>query len=54
MTDPAPDAARAGATRAFKCDVLRIEGGMIAEITTFGWSRFASFGLPDALSPQDP
>jgi RNA polymerase sigma-70 factor (ECF subfamily) len=32
--------------RAFKLDVLRLDGGAIAEITTFGWSRFESFGLP--------
>jgi len=31
--------------RAFKLDVLRIEGGKIAEITTFGWSLFPEFGL---------
>jgi RNA polymerase sigma-70 factor (TIGR02960 family) len=32
--------------RAFKLDVLRIEGGRIAEITTFGPELFPSFGLP--------
>ncbi len=32
--------------RAFKLDVLRIRGGEIAEITTFGWSQFPHFGLP--------
>jgi RNA polymerase sigma-70 factor (TIGR02960 family) len=32
--------------RAFKLDVLRIEDGEIAEITTFGYSRFPQFGLP--------
>jgi RNA polymerase sigma-70 factor (TIGR02960 family) len=32
--------------RAFKFDVLRIENGAIAEITTFGASLFAAFGLP--------
>jgi RNA polymerase sigma-70 factor (ECF subfamily) len=31
--------------RAFKLDVLRVEGDRIAEITTFGWSHFARFGL---------
>jgi RNA polymerase sigma-70 factor (ECF subfamily) len=31
--------------RAFKLDVLRIEDGRIAEITTFGWSLFPHFGL---------
>ncbi len=32
--------------RAFKLDVLRIRDGQIAEITTFGYSRFPYFGLP--------
>jgi RNA polymerase sigma-70 factor (ECF subfamily) len=32
--------------RAFKLDVLRIEGGVIAEITTFGAGLFPAFGLP--------
>ena len=32
--------------RAFKFDVLRIEGGLIAEITTFGAELFPAFGLP--------
>jgi hypothetical protein len=32
--------------RAFKLDVLRLEGGRIAEITTFGTSLFPAFGLP--------
>ena len=31
--------------RAFKLDVLRVEDGRIAEITTFGWIRFPDFGL---------
>ena len=35
--------------RAFKLDVLRIDGGEIAEITTFGYSRFPAFGLPPVL-----
>jgi RNA polymerase sigma-70 factor (ECF subfamily) len=35
--------------RAFKIDVLRIEGGRIAEITTFGNALFPAFGLPPAL-----
>jgi RNA polymerase sigma-70 factor (ECF subfamily) len=35
--------------RAFKMDVLRVEGGLIAEITTFGHSRFPAFGLPPTL-----
>ena len=32
--------------RAFKFDVLRIEDGRIAEITTFGAELFPAFGLP--------
>jgi RNA polymerase sigma-70 factor (ECF subfamily) len=35
--------------RAFKFDVLRIEGGAIAEITTFGARLFPTFGLPPTL-----
>jgi hypothetical protein len=35
--------------RAFKFDVLRIEGGLIAEITTFDASLFQAFGLPPTL-----
>ena len=35
--------------RAFKLDVLRIENGAIAEITTFGTSLFPEFGLPPTL-----
>jgi RNA polymerase sigma-70 factor (ECF subfamily) len=35
--------------RAFKLDVLRVEDGAIAEITTFGWSMFELFGLPLVL-----
>ena len=35
--------------RAFKFDVLRIEDGAIAEITTFGPSRFPVFELPLTL-----
>ena len=35
--------------RAFKLDVLRIRNGLIAEITTFGASRFPAFGLPPTL-----
>lgn len=35
--------------RAFKFDVLRIEDGDIAEITTFGAGLFPAFGLPPAL-----
>ena len=36
--------------RAFKLDVLRINDGAIAEITTFGYSRFPAFGLPPTQS----
>jgi RNA polymerase sigma-70 factor (ECF subfamily) len=32
--------------RAFKFDVLRVEDGVIAEITTFGPELFATFDLP--------
>jgi RNA polymerase sigma-70 factor (ECF subfamily) len=35
--------------RAFKFDVLRIERGAIAEITTFGAALFPAFGLPPTL-----
>jgi RNA polymerase sigma-70 factor (TIGR02960 family) len=35
--------------RAFKFDVLRIEDGLIAEITTFGSGLFSAFGLPLTL-----
>jgi RNA polymerase sigma-70 factor (TIGR02960 family) len=35
--------------RAFKFDVLRIESGLIAEITTFGPALFPAFGLPATL-----
>jgi RNA polymerase sigma-70 factor (ECF subfamily) len=36
--------------RAFKLDVLRIEDGAVAEITTFGPALFEAFGLPDTLT----
>jgi RNA polymerase sigma-70 factor (TIGR02960 family) len=35
--------------RAFKLDVLRIRGGAIAEITTFGPAMFPAFGLPETV-----
>ena len=35
--------------RAFKLDVLRVRGGEIAEITTFGYALFPAFGLPTTL-----
>jgi RNA polymerase sigma-70 factor (ECF subfamily) len=37
------------AFRAFKLDVLRIENGVIVEITTFGAALFPEFGLPPTL-----
>jgi RNA polymerase sigma-70 factor (TIGR02960 family) len=42
-----------GATefRAFKIDVVRIEGGKVAEITTFDATLFPQFGLPPTLAP---
>jgi len=36
--------------RAFKLDVLRVEAGLIAEITTFDASLFPAFGLPELLA----
>jgi RNA polymerase sigma-70 factor (TIGR02960 family) len=38
--------------RAFKFDVLRIQDGRIAEITTFGAELFPAFGLPLTLDPD--
>jgi RNA polymerase sigma-70 factor (ECF subfamily) len=35
--------------RAFKLDVLRVEHGAIAEITTFGPELFDRFGLPESI-----
>ena len=35
--------------RAFKVDVLRVEGGRIAEITTFSATLFPQFGLSPTL-----
>ena len=32
--------------RAFKLDVIRVEDGLVAEVTTFGASLFPQFGLP--------
>ena len=34
--------------RAFKFDVMRIEAGLIAEITTFNAELFTAFGLKPA------
>ena len=36
--------------RAFKFDVLRVDDGRIAEITTFGAELFPAFGLPPTLA----
>jgi hypothetical protein len=36
--------------RAFKLDVMRISGGVFAEITTFGADLFPYFGLPAELA----
>jgi RNA polymerase sigma-70 factor (TIGR02960 family) len=38
--------------RAFKFDVLRVAGGRIAEITTFGPAMFGAFGLPPVLDRE--
>jgi RNA polymerase sigma-70 factor (TIGR02960 family) len=35
--------------RAFKLDVLRIEDGLVAEVTTFGPAPFPALGLPEVL-----
>jgi RNA polymerase sigma-70 factor (ECF subfamily) len=35
--------------RAFKLDVMRIEAGLIAEITTFNAELFPAFGLKPTL-----
>lgn len=35
--------------RPFKLDVLRVQGGLIAEITTFGPAPFPTLGLPGEL-----
>jgi RNA polymerase sigma-70 factor (TIGR02960 family) len=40
--------------RAFKLDVLRVEGGRIAEITTFDATLFPAFGLPPVFPAQRP
>jgi RNA polymerase sigma-70 factor (TIGR02960 family) len=37
--------------RAFKFDVLRIEDGLVAEVTTFGPELFPLFALPATLDP---
>jgi RNA polymerase sigma-70 factor (TIGR02960 family) len=43
-----------GEFRAFKLDVLRIEDGQVAEITTFGPAQFPELGLPPVLAADDP
>ena len=35
--------------RAFKLDLIRLEGGLVAELTTFGSTLFPAFGLPEVL-----
>jgi len=35
--------------RPFKLDVIRFQGGLVAEFTTFGNELFAAFGLPATL-----
>jgi RNA polymerase sigma-70 factor (ECF subfamily) len=35
--------------RAFKFDVIRVQNGLIAEVTTFGAELFPAFGLPATL-----
>jgi RNA polymerase sigma-70 factor (TIGR02960 family) len=35
--------------RAFKLDLIRLEGGLVAELTTFGSDLFEAFGLPDVV-----
>jgi RNA polymerase sigma-70 factor (ECF subfamily) len=37
--------------RAFKIDVMRVEDGLVAEITTFDTSLFPAFGLAPTLGP---
>jgi RNA polymerase sigma-70 factor (TIGR02960 family) len=38
--------------RAFKFDVIRVEDGMVAEITTFDATLFPEFGLPPILDAR--
>ena len=40
--------------RAFKLDVMRMEEGLIAEVTTFGAELFPAFGLAPTLGPGHP
>jgi RNA polymerase sigma-70 factor (ECF subfamily) len=35
--------------RAFKFDVIRVQDGLIAEVTTFNADLFEAFGLPLTL-----
>jgi RNA polymerase sigma-70 factor (ECF subfamily) len=35
--------------RAFKIDLIRLESGLVAELTTFGSTLFGAFGLPETL-----
>jgi RNA polymerase sigma-70 factor (ECF subfamily) len=36
--------------RAFKLDVIRVQDGLIAEVTTFNADLFEAFGLPGTLA----
>jgi hypothetical protein len=36
--------------RAFKFDVIRVQDGLIAEVTTFNADLFPAFGLPPVLA----
>jgi RNA polymerase sigma-70 factor (TIGR02960 family) len=44
---------RAGAYLPLTVDVLRIEGGRVAELTTFHADQFPRLGLPDRLAADD-
>lgn len=46
---PATQGAADTEFRAFKLDVLRVEGGLIAEITAFDAALFPELGLPPTL-----
>jgi hypothetical protein len=47
----APDSRPGGAAyRAFKLDVVRVQSGLIAEITAFDAKLFPAFGLEPVLS----
>jgi RNA polymerase sigma-70 factor (ECF subfamily) len=46
---PATCAPGDGEFRAFKLDVIRVQDGLIAEVTTFSADLFGAFGLPPTL-----